>query len=454
MVKCLSMEDMYDFLDRRMDGKKITQIDRHMQECASCSARFEELLETEHTISALFPPASVDATFTDQVMDQLPKKKTGITKKHHWRATFGTVMITAAFIFLVFSILQKEDYQNTSSVSIKVKDVKISDAFIYVTLATSGYDGKHLLLDNPTDYDTSMVFPNGENKLSGFITDKSQSEVRFEFPLFDVPDSRFNLLFTINRLYGIDGQWSLQVPIDRREMLAQTENVTLQTSFEKDGIAVNFIRAQHGPENSLFQFETKFTEGMATFVEQQVTKYTAGLPQDEKTAFVGYNAQILFDVFNAEEQKLSRSIPEDTISIQNDRYAHTKTLSGYPSVQNGGYLLVTGAKFELPTDVRHSLTIDQLPYAFTYKSTDYEVKLLPDRRLEISSDAKTTSIESWHVTVDHKTAWDYSEFRTENQKQYTTFTLEKDIPFDSFILYGQTELKYVYFDKPITVDIH
>ncbi len=452
MVKCLSMEDMFDFLDGRMEGKKITQIERHMQDCPSCSARFEELLETEHTISTLFPPVSVEATFTDQVMDKLTKKKT--TKKHHWRATLATVMITAAFIFLIFSILQKEDYQNASSVSIKVKDVKISDAFIYVTLATSGYDGEHLLLNDPDDYDTSMVFSNGENRLSGFITEKSKSEVTFEFPLFDVPDSRFNLLFDINRLYGIDGKWSIQVPIDRRDMLAQTENVTLQTSFEKDGIDVNFIRAQHGPENSLIQFETKFTEEMATFVEQQVTKYTVDLPQDEKSAFVGYNAQILFDVFNAEGQKLSRSIPEDTISVQNDRYAHTITLSGYPSVQNGGYLLVTGVKFELPTNIRHPLSIDQLPYTFTYNGTDYEVKLLPDQRLEVSSDAKTTSIKNWHITVDHKTAWDYSEFRTENQKLYTTFTLEKDIPFESFILYGQTELKYVYFDKPITVDIH
>ncbi|WP_431808581.1 hypothetical protein [Lysinibacillus sphaericus] len=107
----------------------------------------------------------------------------------------------------------------------------------------------------------------------------------------------------------------------------------------------------------------------------------------------------------------------------------------------------------MPTNVRHPLTLDQLPYSFTYKETVYEVKLLPNQRLEISSDAKATTINDWHITVNNKTAWDTARVRKDKEKQYTTITFDEGVQLDSFILYGQTELQYVYFDEPIRVDI-
>ncbi|WP_431030402.1 anti-sigma factor family protein [Lysinibacillus sp. LZ02] len=458
MENCLSTEEMYDFIDGRIQDEKMAQIDTHIQSCATCSALFTELLETENELSTLFPSIHVDATFTNQVIDQLPKEKATHTKKREWRVVFATVFVTAALLFLVFSSLQKESEISSSSVTLSVKDVNVTDAAIKVTLAASGYTGDAFFFNESTDgnvNDEFLVLPNGERHSIGSWAEQSANEITYEFPLFDVPYTQFKLLFDFTRIYDIDGHWSLEVPIDRTELLAKTENVTLYTSFEKDGIDVNFIRAQHGPENTLIKFETKFSEEMATFVKQQVADYTADLPSAEKGAYGwGYNAQILFNVINADGQTLNRSIPEDTVSIQNDRYAHTQTLSAYPSVKNGGYLSVIGAKFELPTNVRHELTVDQLPYTFTYKDTEYEVNQLSDQSIEISSDVDTTTISSWHVTVDHKTAWDTAKLRTDSKKQYTTITFEKDIPLDSFILYGQTESKFVYFDEAIHVEIH
>ncbi|WP_370078704.1 anti-sigma factor [Lysinibacillus sp. RC46] len=455
-MNCLSTEEMFDFIDGRLD-ESTKQIDSHIQSCTNCSALFELLLETEHTINTMFSPVNVEATFTNQVMDRLPKEKTVLPKKRDWRAAFASVFVTAALLFLVFSILQKEPSTSAPSVTISVKDIKVSDTHIEVTLATSGYTGDELFFNESNEgnvNDVSLVLPNGETHSIGSYADQSTNEVTYRFPLFDVPYPEFKLVFDFKHIYDIDGQWSLKVPIDRKELVAKTENITLHSSFKKDGIDVNFIRAQHGPYNSLFKFETKFTDDMARFVEQQVAQYTAGLPLPEKSAYVGYNAQILYNVINADGQTLERSIPEDNINIQNDRYAHTDTLSTYPSIRDGGHLSVIGAKFELPTNVRHALTVDQLPYTFTYKDTKYEVKLLPDQRLEISSDAKSTTISNWDITVDHKIAWDTAKFRTDKEKKYTTFTINKDIQLNSFILYGQTETKFVYFDEPIDVDVH
>ncbi|KOP80108.1 hypothetical protein AMS59_01465 [Lysinibacillus sp. FJAT-14745] len=456
MVNCLSTEEMYDFIDGRLD-ESMTQIDTHIQSCANCSALFEELLETEHALCTMFPPVNVDATFTNQVMDQLPKEKTELPKKRNWRATFATVFVTAALLFLVFSILQKESSTSSPSVMIRVKDVKVTDTLIEVTLTTSGYNGGELFFNESNEgnvNDVSLVLPNGETQSIGSYAEPSTNEITYGFSLFDVPYPEFKLVFDFKHIYDIDGQWSFEVPIDRKELLAKTKDITLHSSFKRDGIDVNFIRAQHGPYNSSFKFETKFTDDMATFIEQQVAQYTADLPLAEKDAYVGYNAQILYEVINADGKTLKRSIPEDNINIQNDRYAHTDTLSTYPSIRDGGHLSVIGAKFELPTNVRHPLTVDQLPYTFTYKDTEYEVKLLPDQRLEISSDAKSATISSWDITVDHKIAWDTARFRRDKEKKYTTFTIKKDIQLDSFILYGQTETRYVYFDKPIDVDVH
>ncbi|MGE7693888.1 anti-sigma factor family protein [Lysinibacillus sp. NPDC094177] len=456
MVNCLSTEEMYDFIDGQLE-ESTAQIDTHIQSCATCSALFEELLETEHAISTMFSPVNVEAAFTNQVMDQLSLEKTVLSKKRDWRAALATVFVTAALLFLVFSILQKESSTSSSSVTIIVKEVKVTDALIEVTLATSGYNGDELFFNKSNEgnvNDVSLVLPNGETELIGSYAETSTNEITYVFPLFDVPYPEFKLVFDFKHIYDIDGQWSFEVPINRQELLAKTENITLHSSFKKDGIDVNFIRAQHGPYNSIFKFETNFTDDMATFVEQQVAQYTADLPLTEKDAYVGYNAQILYDVINADGKTLKRSIPEDTISIQNDRLAHTETLSTYPSIRDGGYLSVIGAKFELPTNVRHALTVDQLPYSFTYKGTTYEVKLQPDQSLEISSDAKSTTISSWDIKVNHKTAWDTARFRTDKDKTYTTFTLNKDIQLDSFILYGQTETKFVYFDEPIDVDVH
>lgn len=459
MVNCLSTEEMYVFIDARGNEEKMKQINTHIESCTTCSAKFEELLEAEHNISAIFPSVHVEDTFTNQVMDQLPQKKTLFTKKRDWRPAFVTVLVTVALLFLVFSSLQQESRTSSPpSVSITVKDVTVTDVSIVVTVATSGYKGNETFYNdsnrNSGENNISLVLPNGKSSPFSFSTAKqSMNEITYEFGLFDVAYEDFKILFDYKHIYDIDGQWSLEVPIDRTELLANTQNVTLYSSFEKDGIDVNFLRAQHGPDNSLFKFETKFSEDMATFIEQQVTKYTVDLPLDEKQYYTGYNAQILYNVIDADGQTLSRSIPEDTISIQNDRYAHTETLSAYPSVQDGGYISVIGAKFELPTNVRHVLTVNQLPYTFTYKDTVYEVKLLPDQRLEISSDAKSTTISSWHITVDHKTAWDTARLRTDQQKQYTTFTFDEGIYLDSFILYGQTESKFVYFDEAVHVDV-
>lgn len=453
-MNCLSTEEMQDFIDGRIDDNKMMQMDKHIQSCATCSALLNEQLETEQLISSLFPAVHVDDSFTDQVMDQLPKKKTSFTKKRGWRATFvAAAFVTAALLFLIISTVQQEPVTSSSPITIKVKDVKLTDAFITVTLATSGYNGKEMFFNESTKGDVALVLPNGKSEAASYGANQSANEITYEFPLFNVTYDEFKLLFNYQHIYDEEGQWTLEVPIDRKELLAQTETVTLHSTFEKEGVDVNFIRAQHGPQNSLFKFETKFTEEMATFVEQQVDKFTADLPLEEKKSYAGYNAQILYDVIDADGQKLKRSVPEDNINIQNDRYAHTETISAYPSVQEGGYIAVTGTKFELPTDVRHPLTVDQLPYTFTYKDTEYEVKLLSDQRLEISSDAKTTTIKDWHITVNNKTAWDTARYREDKEKQYTTITFDEGIQLDSFILYGQTELKYVYFDEPIYVDI-
>ncbi|MGE7674479.1 anti-sigma factor family protein [Lysinibacillus sp. NPDC094403] len=456
MVNCLSTEEMYDFIDGQLE-ESTAQIDTHIHSCATCSALFEELLETEHAISTMFSPVNVEAAFTNQVMNQLSLEKTVHPKKRDWRAALATVFVTAALLFLVFSILQKESSTSSSSVTISVKDVKVTDALIEVTLATSGYNGDELFFNKSNEgnvNDISLVLPNGATESIGSYAEPSTNEITYVFPLFDVPYPEFKLVFDFKHIYDIDGQWSFEVPINRQELLAKTDNITLHSSFKKDGIDVNFIRAQHGPYNSIFKFETQFTNDMATFVEQQVAQYTADLPVTEKDTYVGYNAQILYDVINADGKTLKRSIPEDTISIQNDCLAHTETLSTFPSIRDGGYLSVIGAKFELPTNVRHALTVDQLPYSFTYKGTSYEVKLQSDQSLEISSDAKSTTISSWDIKVDHKTAWDTARLRTDKDKTYTTFTLNKDIQLDSFILYGQTETKFVYFDEPIDVDVH
>ncbi|MFJ5767318.1 anti-sigma factor family protein [Lysinibacillus sp. NPDC093210] len=453
-MNCLSTEEMQDFIDGQIEDNTMMQMDKHIQSCATCSALLDEQLETEQLISSLFPAVHVDDTFTNQVMAQLPKKKTSLTKKRDWRAIFtAAAFVTAALLFLVISTVKQEPVTSSTPITIKVKDVKLTDAFITVTLATSGYNGKEMFFNESTKGDVALVLPNGKSEAASYAADQSANEITYEFPLFNVTHDEFKLLFIYQHIYDEDGQWTLEVPIDRRELLAQTETVTLRSTFEKDGVDVNFIRAQHGPQNSLFKFETKFTEEMATFVEQQVEKYTADLPLKEKEAYTGYNAQILYDVIDADGQKLKRSVPEDNINIQNDRYAHTDTISAYPSVQEGGYIAVTGAKYELPTNVRHPLTVDQLPYTFTYKDTVYEVKLLPGQRLEISSDAKTTTIKDWHITVNNKTAWDTARFREDKEKKYTTITFDEGIQLDSFILYGQTELKYVYFDEPIRVDI-
>ncbi|RKJ27537.1 hypothetical protein D7X33_42930, partial [Butyricicoccus sp. 1XD8-22] len=265
---------------------------------------------------------------------------------------------------------------SSSSVNINVKDVNITDASIEVTLATSGYDGNELFFNgsiSDNDNQVSLVLPNGKRESIGFYADQSKNEITYEFSLFDIPYTEFELLFDFKRIYDIDGHWTFEVPIDRKELLAKTENVTLRSSFEKDGVNVNFIRAQHGPKNTVVKFETKFTEDMATFVEQQVAQYTAELPLAEKKHFVGYNAQILYKVIDADGQTLNRSNLEDTISIQNDRYAHTETIGTYPRVQEGGYISVIGVKFELPTNVRYALSVDQLPFTFSYKNTEYEI---------------------------------------------------------------------------------
>lgn len=453
-MNCLSTEEMHDFIDGRIEDNKMMQMDKHIQSCATCSALLDEQLETEQLISSLFPPVHVDDSFTNQVMNQLPKKNTSLTKKRDWRATFAAVaFVTAALLFLVFSTMQQEPATSSTPITIKVKDVKLTDAYITVTLATSGYNGDENFFNEATVGDVALVLPSGKSEIASYSAEQSMNEIKFEFPLFNVTHDEFKLLFNYQHIYDVDGQWTFEVPIDRKELLAQTETVTLRSAFEKDGVDVNFIRAQHGPQNSLFKFETKFTENMATFVEQQVEKFTADLPLAEKESYAGYNAQILYDVIDADGQKLQRSMPEDNVNIQNDRYAHTETISAYPSVKEGGYIAVTGAKFELPTNVRHPLTLDQLPYSFTYKDTVYEVKLLPNQRLEISSDAKATTINDWHITVNNKPAWDTSRVRKDKEKQYTTITFDKGIQLDSFILYGQTELKYVYFDEPIRVDI-
>ncbi|MFJ7668242.1 anti-sigma factor family protein [Lysinibacillus sp. NPDC097195] len=453
-MNCLSTDEMHDFIDGRIVDDKMMQMDKHIQSCASCFALLDEQLKTEQLISSPFSKVYVDDSFTNQVMEQLPKKKTLHTKKRNWRATFvAAVFVTAALLFLVFSTVQQEPVTSSKPITIKVKDVKLTDAFVTVTLVASGYNSDELFFRESVERGVELELPNGKREDASYFAEYSTNEITYEFALFDITHDEFTLLFNFQNINDLDRQLTLEVPIDRRELLAQTETVTLRSTFEKDGVNVNFIRAQHGPQNSLFKFETKFTEEMATFVEQQVDKFTAGLPLKEKEAYAGYNAQILYDVIDADGQKLPRSVPEDNINIQNDRYAHTDTISAYPSVQEGGYIAVTGAKFELPTNVRHPLTLDQLPYTFTYKDTLYEIKLLSDQRLEISSDAETTTIKNWHITVDNKTAWDTSRFREDKEKQYITFTFDEGINLNSFILYGQTELKYIYFDEPIRVDI-
>lgn len=459
-MNCLSIEDLYDFIEGRLNKEEMTKFDEHIQSCTACSLQLEELLEEERELISMFPSVSVDESFTNQVMDRLPKTKAVVSKKREWRAAIATVFVSAALLFLVLLGLQDktvETVTSSSSVNINVKDVNITDASIEVTLATSGYDGNELFFNgsiSDNDNQVSLVLPNGKRESIGFYADQSKNEITYEFSLFDVPYTEFDLLFDFKRIYDIDGHWTFEVPIDRKELLAKTVNVPLHSSFEKDGVKVNFIRAQHGPYNSIIKFETKFTEDMATFVEQQIAQYTAELPLAEKDHFVGYNAQILYKVIDADGQTLNRSNLEDTISIQNDRYAHTETLGTYPRVQEGGYISVIGAKFELPTNVRYALTVDQLPFTFSYKDTEYEVKLLPDQSLEITSDADTTTINQWQITVDNEIAWDTAKLRTDNQKQYTTFTMKENIHLDSFILYGQTETNLVYFDEPIQVNLY
>lgn len=79
-MNCLSTEEMHDFIDGRIEDNKMMQMDKHIQSCATCSALLDEQLETEQLISSLFPPVHVDDSFTNQVMNQLPKKKTSLTK--------------------------------------------------------------------------------------------------------------------------------------------------------------------------------------------------------------------------------------------------------------------------------------------------------------------------------------------------------------------------------------
>ncbi|BDH62243.1 hypothetical protein MTP04_23730 [Lysinibacillus sp. PLM2] len=459
-MHCLSIEDLYDFIEGRLNEDEMTKFDEHIQSCGACSLQLEELLEEENAMFSIFPSVSVDETFTNQVMNSLPGTNAVVSKKREWRAAIATVFVSAALLFLMFIGLQTrtmETVTSSSSVNINVKEVNITDASIEVTLATSGYDGNELFFNesiSDNDNQVLLVLPNGERESIGFYADQLKNEITYEFSLFDVPYTEFELLFDFKRIYDLDGHWTFEVPINRKELLAKTENVTLRSSFEKDGVNVNFIRAQHGPYNTIIKFETKFTEDMATFVEQQVAQYTAELPVAEKEHFVGYNAQILYKVIDADGQTLNRSNLEDTISIQNDRYAHTETIGTYPRVQEGGYISVIGAKFELPTNVRYALTVDQLPYTFSYKDTLYEVKLLPNGQLEISSDANTATINQWGITVDNEIAWDTAKLRTDDQKQYITFTMEDNINLDSFILYGQTETNIVYFDEAIHVNLY
>lgn len=452
---------MYDFIDGRINDETMKKMNEHIQYCSVCSALLDEISETEDELMSLFPSVSVDVHFTNQVMNQLPEKRPIVTKKRDWRAAFATVFVSAALIFLVFWSIQEKTEETSSSsseVTINVKDVKITDAIIEVTLVTSGYTGDERFFDESTGFfdvnNVSLVLPSGVSKSIGSYAEQSNNEIIYRFPLFDVPHAEFDLVFDFKRIYGIDGHWTIEVPVDRKELLAKTENVPLQTSFEKEGIHVNFVRAQHGPYHSLINFESKFTEEMAAFVEEHVTQYTADLPLAEKKHYAGYNAQILYEVINVDGQKLNRSNLEDTVSTQNDRYAHTETLGTYPKVEKGGYVSVIGAKFELPTNVRYELSVDQLPFSFSYKDTVYDVKLLPDGQLEISSDVNTTTINEWHVTVDNQTAWDTARLRTDDQKQYITIALDENINLDAFILYGQTETKLVYFDEAIQVKLH
>ncbi|WP_431808583.1 anti-sigma factor family protein [Lysinibacillus sphaericus] len=128
-MNCLSTEEMHDFIDGRIEDNKMMQMDKHIQSCATCSALLDEQLETEQLISSLFPPVHVDDSFTNQVMNQLPKKKTSLTKKRDWRATFVAVaFVTAALLFLVFSTMQQEPATSSTPITIKVKDVKLTDA--------------------------------------------------------------------------------------------------------------------------------------------------------------------------------------------------------------------------------------------------------------------------------------------------------------------------------------
>lgn len=464
-MNCLSIENFFDFIEGRLNEEEMTKFDMHIQYCSSCSSQFAELLDEEQKVASMFPTVNVDYTFTNQVMNQLPERKTVVTKKRDWRVAFTTVLVSAALLFVVFWSVQEKSLQtatNSSAVEISVKDVNITDALIEVTLTTSGYSGDELFLTEESlsffsFNNISLVLPNGESKSIRYYGDQSKNEITFGFPLIDVPYAEFDLLFDFKNIYGIDGHWSLEVPIDRKKLLAKTEKVTLHSSFEKEGVNMNFIRAQHGPYHTLINFETKFTEDMATFVEQQVAKYTADLPLAEREHYinnVSYRAQILYEVIDADGQTLHRSNLEDTVNTQNDRYAHTETLGTYPRVEEGGYVSVIGAKFELPTNVRYELTVDQLPFSFSYKDTVYEVILLPDERLEISSDADTTTINEWHITVDNQIAWDTARLRTDNQKQFTTITFKEDIKLDSFILYGQSETSLVYFDEAIQVNLH
>lgn len=455
MMNCLSIEEMYAFIDGQMQEKEMHDKEAHFQSCATCSALFSEMIETEHVLSNVFPPVNVEATFTNEVMDKLTKKKMVRSKKRDWRAAFATVFVTAALIVLVFSSLQKEPVTSSPSVSLSLKDIEVTDVSITVTVATSGYDGNESFYNdsnrNSKENNIEIILPNGRSVPFSFsIAKQSMNEMTYEFDLFDVEHEDFTILFSFTHIFDIFGQWSLEVPIDRTELLAKTKNIPLNASFEKDGIDVKFIHAQHGPYNSRFKFETKFTEDMEIFVEKQVEKYTADLPVFEKEPYGAYNAQILFNVINADGQTLQRSIPEDTISI-ND---YVETLTTFPTVQEGGYIYVIGAKFELPTNVRHELTMDQLPYSFTYKDTVYDVKRLADGRLEISSDLKSTTINNWQITANYETAWDTAQVRTDEEKNYVTITLKEDLPVDSFILYGQTEEKYVYFDEAVRVDLY
>ncbi|MFY3790289.1 anti-sigma factor family protein [Ureibacillus sp. MALMAid1270] len=459
-MNCLSIEEMYDLIDGRINGEKANKMNAHIQSCSKCSALLDELQETEIEMFSLFPSMSVDVQFTNSVINHLPVKKPVISKNRDWRISLSTIFVSAALFLLVFWSVQdsmRKTSSNSTEVTISVKDVNIMDALIEVTLVTSGYYGEESFFDESNGFfdvnNISLVLPSGVTKSIGFSGEQSKNEYTFKFPLFDVPHAEFELIFDFKRIYGIDGHWTLDVPIDRKELLAQTENVPLRTSFEKDGIHVNFIRAQHGPDHTLINFETKFTEDMASFVEQQVDQYTSKLPFGERVHYGGYRAQILYEVVNANGQTLDRSNLEDTVSTQNDRYASTETLGTYPKVDEGGYVSVIGAKFELPTNVRYELSVDQLPFTFDYKDTEYEVILLPDGRLEISSDVNTTTINNWHVTVDNQSAWDTARLRKDDKKQYITITMKDNINLDSIILYGQTETKLVYFDEAVQVSL-